>query len=259
MANGIAVLMYHELQSAGRPLCHADAGYQRYVVAATAFRVQLEQLKASGFSGVCIGDALKGLTGKHVGLTFDDGCESDLIFAAPALNELGFHATFYITAGFLGRSGYLTEPQLRELIAGGFEIGCHSMTHPYLNELDDTALHDEIAGAKEKLEQVVGRPVEHFSCPGGRFNQRVVAKVKEAGYATLANSEPSLYSRETDVYSIGRIPVLHNTEASELERICEGRGLWRRALGRKIRSSAQKVVGNRLYDGLRSSLLSRSE
>jgi len=259
MANGIAVLMYHELEIPGVQLCQSDPGYRRYVVPASAFRNQLAHLKSSGFTGVNVGDVLKGIHVRSVVLTFDDGCETDLEVAVPVLADLGFRATFYVTVGFLGRRGYMTESQVRELSAAGFELGCHSMSHPYLTELDAMSLQREIVGAKEKLEQVVGRAIEHFSCPGGRFDQRVVATVEEAGYATLAHSEPRLYCSESGRYSIGRIPVLCNTSADELERICEGQGLWRRSFGQQIRSAARNLMGNRWYDRLRSSVLSRSE
>jgi peptidoglycan/xylan/chitin deacetylase (PgdA/CDA1 family) len=259
MANRIAVLMYHELGVEGRPPCQSDPGYRRYIVPASAFQSQLAYLKSSGYAGISMGESLKGVHGRCVVLTFDDGCETDLKVAAPLLHDLDFRATFYVTVGFLGRPGYMTESEMRELSAAGFEIGCHSMTHPYLTELDDAGLYQEIVGAKEKLEQVLGCAVEHFSCPGGRFDERVVATVKEAGYATLANSEPRVYSSESDRYSIGRISVLCATSTSELERICEGRGLWRRVLGQQMRFAAQTLMGNRLYDNLRSSILSRSE
>jgi peptidoglycan/xylan/chitin deacetylase (PgdA/CDA1 family) len=259
MGTGIAVLMYHELATPGRPLCQADPGYRRYVVPASAFQEQLTYLKALGYAGISMGEALKGPQDKPVVLTFDDGCESDLRIAAPLLASLGLTATFYITAGFLGRPAFMTESQLRKLSAAGFEIGCHSMTHPYLTELDAAGLHQEIVEAKERLEQIVGHAVEHYSCPGGRFDGRVVAKVKEAGYATLAHSQARLYSSEGNRYSIGRIPVLCNTSPEEIGNICDGRGLWVRALSQQLRSTAQSLLGNRLYNSVRDSLLSRSE
>ena len=58
----------------------------------------------------------------------------NLIAAAPVLREFGFNATFYLTAGSLGTPGYLSASQARDLDAQGFQIGCHSMTHPYLSD-----------------------------------------------------------------------------------------------------------------------------
>ena len=36
-------------------------------------------------------------------ITFDDGCETDLLVAAPILRQAGFNATFFITWGRLGK------------------------------------------------------------------------------------------------------------------------------------------------------------
>ncbi len=259
MANGIAVLMYHELEVPGRPLCQSDPGYRRYVVPAATFETHLRHLKSLRYAGISIGQALRGIQPKQVVITFDDGCETDLKVAAPLLHDFGFTATFYVTAGLLGQPGYLTESQLRELKAAGFEIGCHSMTHPYLAELDSAALDVEIIDAKTKLEQILGNAVEHYSCPNGRFNEQVVAKVRNAGYSSFATSSPRLYTGPSDRYSIGRIPILRSTRTRQVQSLCEGYGLWPLALGQFSRRTLQSLLGDRLYDHLRSSLLSRSE
>src|SRR5271170_7548559 len=131
----IVFLMYHELELAVRKLCQSEPGYVRYILPIEAFRRQMEWLKHSGFRGLSIGEALHFPAEPSVCITFDDGSETDLIAAAPVLREFGFHATFYLTAGFLGTPGYLSAEQARDLDAQGFEIGCHSMTHAYLSDL----------------------------------------------------------------------------------------------------------------------------
>src|ERR1017187_8763640 len=137
-------LMFHELELPGRPLCSSESGYVRYVVSESAFRSQISWLRESGWAGLSVGQALEGPRERAVAITFDDGTETDLIVAAPLLKAAGFQATFYITVGFLGQRGYLSPAQLRELAQLGFEIGCHSMTHPYLSDLDSRGLQREI-------------------------------------------------------------------------------------------------------------------
>jgi len=258
MQPGIAFLMYHELELPGRDLCQSDPGYTRYILPASEFESQMRYVKSLGYEGTSVGRALEFTGGRKVALTFDDGCETDLIAAAPVLSALGFSATFYATVGFLEQRGYLSEAQLKELCAAGFEVGCHSMTHSYLSDLDSAGLQREIVDAKQQLEQIINRKVEHFSCPGGRFDTRVVESVKQAGYRTLATSRPHLNSRTNDPFALGRLAVLRQTTKEELVRMCEGQGFWRLNLQQALQSSAQRLLGNRLYDRVRAALLGSS-
>jgi peptidoglycan/xylan/chitin deacetylase (PgdA/CDA1 family) len=180
-SRGIVFLMYHELEAPGRALCQTAPGYVRYVLRKEEFQAQMAWLHRSHWKGLSVGEALSYPAGTSVAISFDDGCESDLEIAAPILKDLGYHATFYVTAGFLDKPGYLSSSQLRELSAQGFEIGCHSMTHAYLDDLDSSGLQREISDARIKLEDVVGKRVEHFSCPGGRSNAATIAFAKKVG------------------------------------------------------------------------------
>jgi peptidoglycan/xylan/chitin deacetylase (PgdA/CDA1 family) len=255
MVSGIAFLMYHELELPGRGLCHSDPGYTRYIVPVSAFEGQLRYLKSLGFQGVSVGDALTFTGERKFVITFDDGCETDLIAAAPILAKFAFGGTFYITVGFLGRRGYMSESQLRELSDFGFEIGCHSMTHAYLPDLDTAGQEREIVEAKLRLEHITGLTTDHFSCPGGRFDQRVLNTARRAGYRTLATSLPFLNTQSTNLYALGRVAVHRDTQQERLARICRGIGFWRMNLQQSAQDAAKSVLGNRLYDRLRTAVL----
>src|SRR5215475_8174787 len=97
---GVVFLMYHELGLPGREPCQGEPGYTRYVVPQIDFLEQMKRLAEEGWRGVSVGQAIHSFDSKFVCLTFDDGCETDLLWAAPVLKELGFGATFYITLGF---------------------------------------------------------------------------------------------------------------------------------------------------------------
>jgi peptidoglycan/xylan/chitin deacetylase (PgdA/CDA1 family) len=230
----IVFLMYHELEIPGRPLCSPEPGYVRYAVSEAEFRQQIQHLKEGGF---------------------DDGSETDLLAAAPILREAGFNATSYITAGWLGRPGYLSPAQLRELVHHGFEIGCHSMTHAYLTDLDDSALYRETYDAKSRLEEVIGTPVHHFSCPGGRYNVRVGQAARAAGFRTVATSRIHVNSPHTDVFGLGRVAILRGLEISEFAGICNGEALSRLRAQSGVRLAARRVLGSSLYDRLRKVML----
>ena len=251
----MVVLMYHELEIAGRPLCQSEPGYEVYILKEADFRSQVDWLRQSGWRGISMGEALISHPENSVVITFDDGCETDLLVAAPVLSNSGFRATFYVTAGFLGKKGYLTAAQLRELSASGFEIGCHSVSHAYLNDLDADGLKREIVEAKHRLEQLLGKTVEHFSCPGGRYDKRVVAMARACGYRSLSTSRAHANSTTTNPFALGRVVVRRDTSLETFRRICRGRGLWKTQLRDSLGDAAKHLLGNSLYDRVRALLL----
>ena len=188
-------------------------------------------------------------------MTFDDGCETDLLFAAPALKDAGFGATFYVTFGHLGRRGYMSESQLRELSGAGFDIGSHSMTHCYLHDLSDERVREEVAGSKERLEQLTGRRVAHFSCPGGRWDARVARMAREAGYESVATSAVGVNTRASDPFKLSRVAVTRGTTAEEVLRVSRGEGLAARRARVAVLDVAKRVLGNSIYERLRTAAL----
>jgi peptidoglycan/xylan/chitin deacetylase (PgdA/CDA1 family) len=257
-ASSIVYLMYHELEVPGRSLCNSEPGYTRYVLLEREFREQVDFLKAE-YRGLSVGRALAfpeaSSNSRNICITFDDGSETDLLAAAPILHQAGFGATFYITAGWLGKPGHLSALQLKELSAHGFEIGCHSMTHPMLTDLDEAGLQREIADAKLQLEQIVGKPVEHFSCPGGRYDDRVVRNARAAGYKTVATSRIHTNSADTDLFALGRVAILRGTPMKDFAAICSGDALRRLHAQGTLRDAAKQLLGNSFYDRVRAVLL----
>ena len=255
----IVFLMYHELGLPGRTLCQSEPGYVRYILPVDTFRSQMDWMKKSGFRGLNVSGALRYPADPSVCITFDDGCETDLIAAAPLLREFGFNATFFLTAGFLGTPGYLTANQVRELDSQGFEIACHSMTHPYLSDLPEPELRREMVDAKLQIEQIVRHPIEHFSCPGGRFDQRTLEMARRAGFQTVTNSRFHANSSRTSRYDLGRVAMLRDMPLAEFAATCHGQGLWKKRLQHSTRRGVQRLLGNRMYDRLRKALLRESE
>jgi peptidoglycan/xylan/chitin deacetylase (PgdA/CDA1 family) len=254
-ASHIVFLMYHGLELTGRKMCQSEPGYARYILTQETFRSQMQWMKDFRFRGLSVGEALRYPQEPSVCITFDDGCETDLIAAAPVLRAAGFHATFYITAGFLGAPGYLNREQLREIDAQGFEIGCHSMTHPYLPDLPEPELKREMVDAKLQIEQILGHAIEHFSCPGGRYDARTLEMARRAGFHSVANSRFRSNSAATSRYELGRVAMLRDLPREEFAATCQNRGLWKKQLQDRARRTVQRVLGNRVYDQLRGALL----
>jgi peptidoglycan/xylan/chitin deacetylase (PgdA/CDA1 family) len=257
--HSIVFLMYHELELPGRSICQDEPGYARYVLPESEFRAQVEYLKQNAWQGLSVGQALAFPGERSVAITFDDGCETDLLTAAPILRRADFQATFFITSGKLGQPGYLSPAQLKDLSTQGFEIGCHSMTHAYLTDLDEKGLQREIADAKRQVEQVIGRQVNHFSCPGGRYDQRVAAVARNAGYLSVSTSRIQANSETTDVFALGRIAMLRELPLRAFGAICAGTSLSRMRARSTLRAAAKRILGNSVYDRVRATILDRAD
>ncbi|HXJ96824.1 MAG TPA: polysaccharide deacetylase family protein [Terriglobia bacterium] len=252
-------LMYHELELPGHALCQNQPGYVRYVLRKDEFQHQLALLSKHGFQGLNVSQDRNGdHPGSGIVITFDDGCETDLTVAAPLLLSRGFQATFYLVVGFLGRRGYLSGAQATELAGMGFEIGSHSMTHAYLAGLTEKELETEVVESKDKLEQTIGRRVEHFSCPGGRWSRDVARVAQQAGYQTVATSRIGTNSARSDPFCLSRVAVLRGLPPDDFVRISRGRGLALQRFSQSVRSTAQRVLGDSRYDRLRGAWLHRS-
>ena len=253
-----AYLMYHELESPGRKLCRDEPGYVRYVLTAEEFGRQLAHLREQDFRCLSVSAAFAANDeGRQpcVVLTFDDGCETDLLVAAPLLKEFNYNATFYVVAGFLGRPGYLSAEQLRELSSQGFDIGSHSMTHAYLPDLREEQMRAEIFDSKARLEEITGREVKHFSCPGGRWSALVAQLAQAAGYASVATSRQGKNNSDGDSFALKRLAVMRGTSVADFDRLCRAQlPLKTRAQGAAL-SAAKKLLGNSVYEKLRSAVL----
>jgi peptidoglycan/xylan/chitin deacetylase (PgdA/CDA1 family) len=129
------------------------------------------------------------------------------------------------------------------------------MTHPYLPDVDEAGLRREMVGAKNDLEQILGTPVEHFSCPGGQCDDRVVAVAREGGYRSVATSEIRANDADTDRFALGRVAILRGVRLATFSQICDGRILWKLRLRDRTNRAAKRALGNSSYDRLRSMLL----
>ena len=95
---------------------------------------------------------------KVVALTFDDGPSEDTAAIVEILQDRGVPATFFI----VGEQAKKRPEMVAELKAAGFALAAHSMTHPRLDELSESAAAAEVAQSIDLLptaQQVAGRGV----------------------------------------------------------------------------------------------------
>lgn len=198
---GLRVLFYHRVNP--YPRARLGPVSREITVSPAAFEQQLRHLAARGWHSLTIADCAAVLAGqkplpaKSMLITFDDGYEDNLLYAAPLLARFGFRATVFVIAGFLGRTSgavwphgdppefgrFLTGPQLHALQGAGLEIGSHTMTHPRLTEIGAEARERELADARASLEALLGHPVAALAYPEGDVDPAVEHAATSAGYA----------------------------------------------------------------------------
>jgi peptidoglycan/xylan/chitin deacetylase (PgdA/CDA1 family) len=67
---------------------------------------------------------------------------------------------------------------LQALAREGASVGAHSATHRVLTDLTPADQEREISGAKDDIEQHIGRAVDLFAYPYGRTSATVEARVR---------------------------------------------------------------------------------
>jgi peptidoglycan/xylan/chitin deacetylase (PgdA/CDA1 family) len=126
-----------------------------------------------------------------VAVTVDDGGRSYAAIVAERLEARGWRGHAFVTTGMIGRPGFLTAAELRDLDRRGHVIGTHSATHPQrFSACPWDRMVREWTESRAALEDVLGRHVEVGSLPGGYFSRRVAASAADAGLRVLFTSEP---------------------------------------------------------------------
>ena len=186
-ASGAIVLAYHDI-------CSSDAGDQ-YCVPPAKMRAELELALGAGLRFVKLSvltDAL--IQGEPVdglaAIVFDDSLVGVHHNAMPILLDMGLPATVYTVTGVLGQdppwwpgsARVMTAAELASMSHAGFEIACHTHSHPALPGLSHAALARELHAPRALLEDLAGAAVDLFAYPFGAHDRRVRAAVAEAGY-----------------------------------------------------------------------------
>ncbi|SMB94078.1 polysaccharide deacetylase family protein [Deinococcus hopiensis] len=124
---GNVTLVYHQI---------GGHGGVTLGMSADALRKRVQALRTQGYIFVTSSEVMGyPRPVKTATFRFDDGFESVYREAFPTLRELGVRGTVYPILDLIGRPGHMTQTQLDELRAAGWEIGSHTRTHAALVDL----------------------------------------------------------------------------------------------------------------------------
>lgn len=176
--------------------------------------------------------ARRDFSGREVVITFDDGYLDNYTVAAPLLERFGFPAVFFLTAGYIGTDkpfpwdvqkqtpgALMSWEQAREMAARGFEIGCHTLTHPDLGKEPIASAGRELIDVRPFMQEKIAAPVRHFAYPFGRrdcITPEWIAAAKTAGFDSLFTGFGGLATAHDDPYWIPRMGASHQRSTTEL-------------------------------------------
>jgi peptidoglycan/xylan/chitin deacetylase (PgdA/CDA1 family) len=214
----VPVLMYHSIATS------ATRRFRRFAVAPGEFAAQMEYLDAAGYRPVTAADLAgqrsgRPLPSRPVVLTFDDAYADFYTAALPVLREHRFRATLYVPTAYVGATTrfnvslgeenrtVLSWPALRDIAAEGVEVAAHSHTHPQLDRVPATVIHDEVRRSRGLLEDKLGLAVDGFAYPFGYWNRAARAAVAAAGYSYAFAVAELMTAPGDDMLTLPRLTV----------------------------------------------------
>lgn len=117
---------------------------------------------------------------KLLTFSFDDGVTQDERFIG-IMNKYGLKGTFNLNSELLGKDGFLMindkkinhtklpAERVKEIYEG-HEVASHTLTHPFLVDMDEDGIIRQVQEDIKNLSSLVGYEVRGFAYPGGGVN-----------------------------------------------------------------------------------------
>ncbi len=149
---------------------------------------------------------------KLLTLSFDDGVTQDERFIK-IINKYGIKCTFNLNSELLGTDGFLmingkkinhtkvSANKVRELYKG-HEVASHTLTHPFLVNLEADEVERQVEEDVKNLSELVGYKVRGFAYPGGgvNCNEFTAAVLEERTSAEYGRTTIHTYSFKPQEY-----------------------------------------------------------
>jgi peptidoglycan/xylan/chitin deacetylase (PgdA/CDA1 family) len=155
-------------------------------------------------------------------VSFDDGYQSQSTVARLALDRLGWPGVLNLEVDNVRLKGNLGRAEVAAMLRDGWEVDAHTLTHPDLTTMDPARLAREVAGSRRWLRHAFGIPVAFFCYPAGRYDARVEAAVRSAGYAGATTTQAGIASSHADPYALPRLRVTPQMTPADVVALARG-------------------------------------
>ena len=204
---GFPILEYHMVTENPPP----DS--EVYNVPPEEFAAQLDYLKQNDYTTITLHEFMLAKHGKFqmqpkpIVLTFDDGYENVYTEMLPILEAHKMKAVVYVITNELGKSGYLTLEQVKDMQKCGIEIGSHTADHlPLVNQDSEMQLH-QVRDSRIFLNWSGLEPIYTFSYPNGAYNSDIIKILKQENYLSAVTGDVGLNTLKSDPYMLKRVHI----------------------------------------------------
>lgn len=149
-------------------------------------------------------------------VTFDDGTADHFLAAAPILERNSVTGVFFVSTELVGKPGYLSVDQCRQLVARGHAVESHSHDHEILTRLSSEESQRQLSESRNRLKEWGLGQWDLLAPPGGYFDALVMQTAKSSGYSALRTLEWG-YNRKVDTFRLQSITVNRKTSGKWFE------------------------------------------
>lgn len=98
----------------------------------------------------------------------------------------------------------LGSAEIAALAGAGMAVGFHTLQHPLLSRLSDSALDEALVIGRSELEVAAGSPIRLFAYPHGKPDPRAVTRLPAAGFTAACTGRPLPVRPGQNRYLLGR-------------------------------------------------------
>jgi peptidoglycan/xylan/chitin deacetylase (PgdA/CDA1 family) len=189
----------------------------------TMNRIRLRTWPQSTNLNFTLDDLTFNMTGQRAKIMFefDDGDISQYQKAFPILQKNNESGTAFVVTNWIDGTGLMSVANLQTLQSAGWDIGSHSLDHPDLTTLSDSALTSELNDSYAWLvANGFQKSASFIAYPYGNFNDNVIAKTQQRylfGRATVPEGAQQYISdSDNTIQDIQRLIESANTSVQTI-------------------------------------------
>ena len=262
------ILLYHRFVQDQAALARYPGTEIIFTVTAQQFEAHIASLAQQGCCSVPPDQVFtfitqgKSLPERPVMITVDDGWRSNIDIMLPILEKYHFCCTIFVTTGpeawifrkFEGLDRGLTANEVGDLQRRGVSIGSHTVTHPYLIEMNDEEIRKEFLDSKLTLEAWTGAPCRFLSIPGNFYDRRIAQIAYECGYEGVFTANVGTVSAATDAFDIKRLIIEGAFTLSEFQANMRPPAIITRKAVAWVKKQPPRLLGASRYMAIREVL-----